>query len=106
MATQNVKRNCLLNLYREENISLVCFFLPLKRDKNVWHLQPPFSTWRPLAFLPVTLSLGSLEEWPFRAGTQILGLAGWVVLPEGPSEAGSGRKIQCVSFTVFYLASV
>lgn len=26
--------------------------------------------------------LGSLEEWPCRAGTQILGLAGWVVLPD------------------------
>ena len=56
MGTQHVERNFLLNLYREENISLVCFFLPLKRDKNVWHLQPSFSTWRPLAFLPVTLS--------------------------------------------------
>ena len=52
MATQHVERN-LLNLYREENILLVCFFLPLKSDKNVWHLQPSFSTWRPLAFLPV-----------------------------------------------------
>ena len=57
MATQHVERNLLLNLYREENISLVCFFLPLKREKNVWQLQPPFSTWRPLALLPVTLSL-------------------------------------------------
>ena len=57
MATQHVERNFLLNLYREENISLVCFFLPLKSDKNVWHLQPRFSTWRPLAFLPVTLSV-------------------------------------------------
>ena len=26
--------------------------------KNVWHLQPIFSIWRPLAFLPVTLSIG------------------------------------------------
>ena len=56
MATQHAERKLLLNLYREENISLVCFFLPLKRDKYVWHLQPSFSTWRPLAFLPVTLS--------------------------------------------------
>ena len=40
MATQHFKRNFLLNLYREEKISLVCFLLPLKRDKNVWHLQP------------------------------------------------------------------
>ena len=61
MATQHVERNLLLNLYKE-NISLVCFFLPLNRDKNVWHLQPPFSTWRPLAFLPVTLS-ASLTRW-------------------------------------------
>ena len=40
LATQHFKRNLLLNLYREEKISLVCFLLPLKRDKNVWHLQP------------------------------------------------------------------
>lgn len=26
--------------------------------------------------------LGSLEGWPCRAGTQILRLAGWVVLPD------------------------
>ena len=41
---------------------LVCFFLLLKRDKNVWHLQPLSSIWRPLAFLPVTISLGSIED--------------------------------------------
>ena len=63
MATQHVERN-LLNLYREENILLVCFFLPLKSDKNVWHLQPSFSTWRPLAFLPVTFSEGDLGSVP------------------------------------------
>ena len=57
MATQHVKRNRLLNLYREENISLVCFFLPLKRDKDIWHLQPLSLVRRPLAFLPVTLLL-------------------------------------------------
>ena len=57
MATQHVERNLLLNLHREENISLACFFLPLKRERNVRHLQPPFSTWRLLAFPPVTLSL-------------------------------------------------
>ena len=59
MATQHFKRK-LLNLYREEKISLVCFLLPLKRDKNVWHLQLLSSVWRPLAFLPVTLSLVEL----------------------------------------------
>ena len=41
----------------KEKISLVCFLLLLKRDKNVWHLQAISSIWRPLAFLPVTLSL-------------------------------------------------
>ena len=57
MATQHFKRNLFLNLYREEkNISLVCFLLTLQRDKNVLHLQPISSIWRPLAFLPVTLS--------------------------------------------------
>ena len=57
---QNFKRNLFLSLYREggKNLTLVCFLLPLKREKNiVWHLQPISSTWRPLAFLPVTLSL-------------------------------------------------
>ena len=55
MATQYF--NLLLNLYREgKKILLVCFLLPLKRDKNVWHLQPISSVWRPLAFLHVTLS--------------------------------------------------
>ena len=55
MATQHFKRN-FLNLYREEKISLVSFLLPLKRDKNVWQLQPLSSIWRPLAFLTVNLS--------------------------------------------------
>ena len=52
-------------LYREgKKISPVCFLLPLKRDKSVWHLQRISSIWRPLAFLPVTLS-GSdiLRDW-------------------------------------------
>ena len=57
MATQHFKRNLLLNLYREgKKKYLVCFLLSLKREKNVWHLQPISSIWRPLAFLPVTLS--------------------------------------------------
>ena len=43
----------------KEKISLVCFLLPLKRDKNVWHLQAISSVWRPLAFLPVTHSFSS-----------------------------------------------
>ena len=42
---------------QEENITLVCFLLLLKRErKNVWHLQHISSIWRPLAFLPVILS--------------------------------------------------
>ena len=88
MATQHVKRNRLLNLYREENISLVCFFLPLKRDKKVWHLQPPFSIWRPLAFLPVTLSitLYAKQKKTHRCTEQTFGLCerrrGWDVSRE------------------------
>ena len=36
---------------------VVCFLLPLKRERNdVWHLQPISSIWRPLAFLPVPVS--------------------------------------------------
>ena len=44
---------------KEKNLTLVvCFFLLLKGEiKNAWHLQPLSSIWRPLAFLPVTLSL-------------------------------------------------
>ena len=57
MATQYFKRNLLLNLYREEKKYHVCFLLTLKGDKNVWHLQAISSVWRPLDFLPVTLSL-------------------------------------------------
>ena len=79
MATQNFKRNFCLNLYREGGkiLTLVaCFLLPLNRAiKNTWHLQPIFSIWRPLAFLPVTLSVLSgaspllfsssiLDTWP------------------------------------------
>ena len=55
-----LKRNLFLNLYREggKNLTLVvCFLLQLKREiKNVWYLQPISSVWRPLAFLPITLS--------------------------------------------------
>ena len=56
---QNFKRNCLLNLYREggEKSNIVCFLLPLKKEtKNVWHLQPISPVWKPLFFLPVTIS--------------------------------------------------
>ena len=64
MATQNFKRNLLLNLYREgKKKSLLCFLLLLKRDKNIWHLQAISSIWRPLAFLPVTLSLLFLKRY-------------------------------------------
>ena len=55
MATQSFKRNLLLILYRV--------------GKKVWHLQPIFSTWGPLAFLPVTFSSAlamkqSASSWP------------------------------------------
>ena len=42
----------------EKNVTLVCFFLPLTGEiKNVWHLQPICTVWRPLAFPPTTLSV-------------------------------------------------
>ena len=56
MATQYFKRNLLLNVYREGK-NIASFLLLLKREKSVWHLQAVSSVWRPLAFLPVTLSL-------------------------------------------------
>ena len=36
METQSFKRNLFLNLYREgeKNVTLVCFFLPLKRERE------------------------------------------------------------------------
>ena len=61
MATQNFQRTLLI-LYKEgkKNLTLVvCFLLLLHREiKNVCHLQHSSSVWRPLAFLPVTLSKG------------------------------------------------
>ena len=66
MATQYFKRNLSLNLYREGKILLVCFLLPLKRDKNIWHLQAissiwrPLSPWGPLDFLSTCLGNDSL----------------------------------------------
>ena len=61
MATQHFKRNLLLNLYREEKTLLVCFLLPLKRAKNVWHLQPLSSIWRPPG-LPACYPLSSVGD--------------------------------------------
>ena len=42
----------------QSNSHVHTWLLPLKRDKDVWHLQAISSIWRPLAFLPVTLSIG------------------------------------------------
>ena len=57
MATQNFKRNLLLNFYSEGEKSNTCFLLPLKREikkmSDICSLFPPFGD---LAFLPVTLS--------------------------------------------------
>ena len=39
--------------------------ISLKTDKNVWHLQLISSIWRPLAFLPVTVSI--VECWRIEA---------------------------------------
>ena len=80
MATQYFKRNLPLNLYRRKKILLVCFLLPPKRDKNVWHLQAissiwrPLSSWGPLDFLSTCLGNDSFmfkrwkgkskNEWP------------------------------------------
>ena len=52
MATQHFKRNLLLNLYREEKISLVCFLLLHKRDKG--YLHRPGNSIQPEA-IPFTL---------------------------------------------------
>ena len=59
-ATQNFKRNLLLNLYRErekKNVTLiVCFLLPLKREKKYLTLAAYFFYLGPRDFLPVILS--------------------------------------------------
>ena len=54
MVTQNFKRNLPLNVYRERKISLVCFLLPLKRDKmsDTCRLFPPFGDPWPSCLLP------------------------------------------------------
>ena len=99
MATQNFKRNLLLNLYREEkkNISLVCFFLPLKGDKNVWHLQAISPIWRPLAFLPVTLSL---ILWPPDAKSWLIWRPWcWERLKSGEEGDNRGRDVCMASPT-------
>ena len=59
MATQNFERNLLLNLYREgKNLTLVvCFLLPLEREKKCLTLAAYF-LWRLLALLPVPPSVG------------------------------------------------
>ena len=62
MATQHFKRN-LLNLSREGKTHLWFVSSCHLRDKNVWHLQPLSSIWRPLAFLPVTLSVRADTYW-------------------------------------------
>ena len=59
MVKQNFKRNLLLNLYREvgKKITLVCFFLLLKREREkMSDTCNLFLVWRLLAFLPATLS--------------------------------------------------
>ena len=65
IATKNFKRNLLLISYREgeKNPDIHRLFPPAteERDKKtIWHLQPISSVWRPLAFLPVTLSTGKM----------------------------------------------
>ena len=87
MATHYFKRNLLLNLYREGKISLVCSLLPLKRDKNVWHLQAISSIWRPLAFLPVTLSL-LCKSFPLS----------WLT----PQGRGPCPQILCILFCLYH----
>ena len=80
METQSFKRNLFLNLYREgeKNVTLVCFFLPLKRErkkKNVWHLQPisyfgdPWPSW----LLPSHFSRGSSQPRDWARVSHIIG---------------------------------
>ena len=56
----------------ENNIKLVSFLLMLKRViKIVWHLQPISSIWRPLPFLPATLSVITSDLFPINTHTNI-----------------------------------
>uniref|UniRef100_G3MXB5 Ig-like domain-containing protein n=1 Tax=Bos taurus TaxID=9913 RepID=G3MXB5_BOVIN len=63
MATQNFERNLLLNLYRKgKNLTLVvCFLLPLEREKKCLTLAAYF-LWRLLALLPVPPSVATLGQ--------------------------------------------
>ena len=96
MATQHFKRNLLLNLYREgKKISLVCFLLPLKRDKNVWHLQATSSVWKPLAFQPVTLSqrlMCAVCMCAKHVSHVWLFVTPWTVALQAPLSMGSSRQ--------------
>ena len=71
MATQDFKRNLLLNLYREGKISLLCFLLPLKREKKCLtvagyflHLEIP----GPPACYPLIMVESSVKTWFTREG--------------------------------------
>ena len=47
----NMLRETSFYICMEKEKNIASFLLPLKRDKNVWHLQPISSIWSPLAFL-------------------------------------------------------
>ena len=105
MATQNFKRNLLLNLYREgekKNIRLVSFLLPFKREiKDVWHLQPISSVWRPLAFLPVTLSLVLKRKGNYTNRSQ-LNKCLWY----HQNEVAGSKSSRCIAVQPFPLTSL
>ena len=83
METQSFKRNLFLNLYRkgEKKITLVCFLLPLKRERKMFDTLPFGDPW-PSCLLPSHYGMaGSWREageGPFRksvfcpeSGTQL-----------------------------------
>ena len=96
VATQSFKRKLFLNLYREgENVTLVCFFLPLKRERknDPCSLSPPFGDPWPSCLLPshrdytqMWLSFSLLNYWYHWFGISC------AILQHGQTASSASRK--------------
>ena len=102
MATQYFKRNLFLNLYREGK-DIASLFPPAAWDKNVWHLQAISSVWRPLAFLPVTLSVLNFPHFsPEIWGTDFPAWHIWHFTHYSPQPWGA---VSCLKYDTFCISA-